>query len=103
LGAPRTFPGCGRGSVPVSLLGGLGDERVRAAVGRVTEARLRLLTDSYRQLGYSPRRAHHRARLAYAAYRGLLQMAREAPESRLEDRDIGRFIAEVNSALVGPP
>jgi putative alpha-1,2-mannosidase len=103
LSAALTFTESGRGSVHVSLLGELGDGRVRAAVGRVTDARLRLLTDSYRELGYSPERAHHRARLAYAAYRGLLQMAREAPERRLGDRDIGRFIAEVNSALVTPP
>lgn len=103
LNAALTFTESGRGSVHVSLLGELGDERVRAAVGRVTEARLRLLADSYRQLGYSPQRAQHRARLAYAAYRGLLQMAREAPDRRLEDREIGRFIAEVNSVLVEPP
>ena len=103
LGAALTFTESGAGSVHVSLLGELGDPRVRAAVGRVTEARLRLLRHSYRQLGYSPRRADHRARLAYAAYRGLLQMAREAPERQLADGDVGRFIAEVNSALVTPP
>jgi AcrR family transcriptional regulator len=103
LSAALTFTESGRGSVHVSLLGELGDERVRAAVGRVAEARLRLLRNSYRDLGYSPQRAAHRARLAYAAYRGLLQMAREAPERRLEDRERARFIAEVNSALVTPP
>jgi hypothetical protein len=64
---------------------------------------LRLLSRSYRELGYSPQRAEHRARLAYAAYRGLLQMAREAPDRRLESRDIGRFIAELDSALVTAP
>jgi hypothetical protein len=30
-------------------------------------------------------------------------MATEAPERRLEERDIGRFIAEANSTLVTPP
>jgi AcrR family transcriptional regulator len=103
LGAALTFTESGAGSVHVSLLGELGDPRVRAAVGRVTEARLGLLRHSYRQLGYSPRRADHRARLAYAAYRGLLQMAREGPERRVAGGDVGRFIAEVNSALVAPP
>jgi AcrR family transcriptional regulator len=103
LGAALTFTESGAGSVHVSLLSELGDPRVRAAVRRVTEARLGLLRQSYRQLGYSRRRAEHRARLAYAAYRGLLQMAREAPERQLADGDVGRFIAEVNSALVTPP
>lgn len=103
LSAALTFSESGRGSVHVSLLGELGDERVRAAVGRVTEARLGLLRRSYRELGYSPQRANYRARLAYAAYRGLLQMARDAPDRRLEDRDIRRFITEVNSSLVTAP
>ena len=97
-----TFSQSGRISVHMVLLGELGDERVRAAVARVTESRLELLIRSYRELGFSPQQAGHRARMAYALYRGLLQMAREAPERRLGDREIGRFLAEVNSALVGP-
>jgi AcrR family transcriptional regulator len=101
--AAVTFSQSGAPSVHVSLLGELGDERVRAAVSRVTESRLRLLTRSYRQLGFSPTRASHRARLAYAAYVGLLQMAREAPGRRLAEPDLARFTAEVNSTLVKPP
>jgi AcrR family transcriptional regulator len=99
-----TFTQSGRVSAHMILLGELGelgDERVRAAVARVTESRLELLTRSYRQLGCSAQRASHRARLAYAIYRGLLQMTREAPEQRLGDRELARFLAEVNSALVG--
>jgi AcrR family transcriptional regulator len=96
-----TFSQSGRLSVHTVLLGELGDQRVRAAVARVTESRLRLLTRSYRELGFSPQRASDRARMAYALYRGLVQMAREAPERRLGNREIGRFLAEVDSALVG--
>jgi AcrR family transcriptional regulator len=97
-----TFSQSGRISVHMVLLGELGDERVRAVVGRVTESRLQLLTRSYRELGFSPQRASGRARIAYALYRGLLQMAREAPDRRLGDREIGRFLSEINSVLVGP-
>jgi AcrR family transcriptional regulator len=94
------FSQSGRGSVHVILLGELGDQRVRAAVARVTQARLQLLTRSYRELGLSARRASDRAHLAYAVYRGLIQMTREAPDRRLVDRELDRFIGEVNSALV---
>jgi AcrR family transcriptional regulator len=90
-------------SVHVSLLAELGDERVRAAVSRVTDSRVRLLTKTYRELGCSPQRASHRARLAYATYLGLLQMAREAPERRMTKRDIAHFTAEINSVLLTPP
>ena len=96
------FSQSGRASVHVVLLGELGDERVRTAVARVTDLRLRLLTRSYRELGLSAQRAGDRARLAYATYRGLLQMAREAPERRLGEPEIDRFLAEVDSALVDP-
>jgi AcrR family transcriptional regulator len=98
--AAVTFSQSGAPSVHVSLLGELGDTRVRATVARVTESRVRLLTRTYRQLGLSPARAGDRARLAYATYLGLLQMAREAPERRLAKRELARFMDEVNSALI---
>ena len=96
------FSVSGRSSVHVVLLGELGDARVRAAVARVTESRLRLLTRSYRELGFSSQRATDRALLVYAIYRGLLQIAREAPERRRGDRGIDRLVAEVSAALVDP-
>jgi AcrR family transcriptional regulator len=100
--AAVTFSQSGAPSVHVSLLGELGDERVRRAVDRVNDARTQLLTRTYRELGLSAQRAGYRARLAYATYLGLLQMAREAPNRRLRQRDIARFMAEVESALVTP-
>ena len=102
LRAAVTFTHTGAPSVHVSLLGELGDPRVRAAVGRVTEARMGLLAVSYRELGYPPERARDRARLAYATYVGLLQMSRETPESPIGERELQRFMAEVTAALVVP-
>jgi AcrR family transcriptional regulator len=87
-------------SVHVSLLGELGDPRVRAAVARVTESRVSFLTSAYRELGFTPNRAADRARLVYATYLGLLQMAREAPDRRLAKRDVGRFMAELSAVLI---
>jgi AcrR family transcriptional regulator len=98
--AAITFSQSSEPSVHVSLLGELGDPRVRAAVARVTEMRVGFLTGTYRELGFSPQRAADRARLVYATYVGLLQMAREAPDRTLGKREIGRFMAELSSALI---
>jgi AcrR family transcriptional regulator len=94
------FSRSGTPSVHISLLGELHDPRVRAAVSRVTKLRLDLLTRSYRELGLPERRAKHRARLAYATYLGLMQMARETPSGRLTRRDAGSFMEELRSALI---
>jgi AcrR family transcriptional regulator len=99
------FSRSGSPSIHVSLLGELHDSRVRAAVSRVTKLRLDLLARSYRQLGLPPRRATYRARLAYATYLGLMQMAREMPTARLTQREARSFMEEVRAALIagGPP
>jgi AcrR family transcriptional regulator len=98
--AAVTFSQSGAPSVHMSLLGELGDTRVRDAVARVTAKRVELLTATYRRLGLPPRRAADRARMAYATYLGLLQMAREAPDRNLSDRDIKRFMAELTAAMI---
>jgi AcrR family transcriptional regulator len=102
LRAAVSFSQSGAPSVHVSLLGELGDPRVRAIVARVTEARVNLLARSYRELGYSPARSLARARLAYATYVGLLQMSRETPESLMSESELERFTAEVTGTLVVP-
>lgn len=97
-----TFSQSGAPSVHVSLLGEMHDPRVRGAVSRVTTARLDRLTATYRELGLSPASAGHRARLLYATYLGLLQMARETPAARLSAAETERFIAELRTLLVPP-
>jgi AcrR family transcriptional regulator len=100
LRAAIAFSQGGAPSVHVSLLGELGDERVRAAVARVTEARIQFIADTYRELGLPPRRASDRARILYATYVGLLQMSREAPDRRLAAREFERFATELYKALI---
>ena len=62
------------------------DARVRAALKRVTELRLLRLEKIFGDLGHPAKPASRRAMVAYAAYIGLLQLAREVPE-RLGDEE----------------
>jgi hypothetical protein len=52
---------------------------VRQVLKRVASRRIQYLESCYPELGFGQPQAHARALLAYAAYRGLLQLAREAP------------------------
>jgi AcrR family transcriptional regulator len=53
-----------------AILGSLTDPTVAKVVGRVNEARLNFLIGSFRELGFAPQVAKHRARIAYAALLG---------------------------------
>ena len=55
------------------------DPIVRRVLKRVASARIDFLDACYRELGLSVSQAKAKAVLAYAAYRGLLQLAHEAP------------------------
>jgi AcrR family transcriptional regulator len=57
------------------------DPVVRRALQRVATARIEYLEVCYRHLGYTAAAARAQAVFAYAAYRGLLQLAHEAPGS----------------------
>jgi AcrR family transcriptional regulator len=55
------------------------DPIVRRVLNRVASARIAYLEVCYSKLGFSPTLAKSQAVFAYAAYRGLLQLAHEAP------------------------
>jgi AcrR family transcriptional regulator len=57
------------------------DPIVRRALQRVATARIGYLETCYRHVGYTAAAAGAQAMFAYAAYRGLLQLAHEAPAS----------------------
>ena len=57
------------------------DPIVRAVLNRVASARIAYLELCYRNLGLSAAVAKSQAVFAYASYRGLLQLAHEAPGS----------------------
>ena len=68
-------------TVHLSLFGDRDDPRAGAAVRRVNEARLDLLTTTYRELGLPPDQAAARARVAYAAILGLVHLAQTDPDA----------------------
>jgi AcrR family transcriptional regulator len=55
------------------------DPVVRTALARVASIRIDYLRDCYTRLGFDATRATSHAVFAYTAYRGLLQLAHEAP------------------------
>jgi len=76
------------------------DPVVRQVLNRVATARINYLEVCYRHLGFPPAVATARAVFAYAAYRGLLQLAREAPAALPEDWPM--YARLVNTALLPP-
>ena len=97
------FSQSGAPSVHGRLMGELEDPRVRSAVSRVNAARLDRLSETYRELGLTERTARDRARIAYATYLGLLQMAREAPGNRMKKPKLERFLDELRRLLIDRP
>jgi AcrR family transcriptional regulator len=61
------------------------DPTVRAVLDRVASSRIGYLETCYRELGFTVSAARSRALFAYAAYRGLLQLAHEAPGTLPQD------------------
>ena len=55
------------------------DPTVRSALNRVASTRIAYLEACYGRLGFAPQLAQSYAVLVYASYRGLLQLAHEAP------------------------
>jgi len=66
-------------SLYAALAEGAEDPVVRRVLNRVASARIEYLEACYRELGLAQPQAKAKAVFAYAAYRGLLQVAHEAP------------------------
>ena len=66
-------------SLYAALAEAAGDPIVRRVLNRVASARIAYLENCYLHLGFSAAEAKSHAVFAYAAYRGLLQLAHEAP------------------------
>jgi AcrR family transcriptional regulator len=90
-------------SVYAALAEGAADPAVRRVLNRVASARIEYLKACYRELGLAPKQAEAKAVFAYAAYRGLLQLAHEAPAAL--PVDWAAYPALVCEALLppGPP
>ena len=66
-------------SLYAALAEAAGDPIVRRVLNRVASIRIGYLEKCYRDLGFAQQLAKSKAVFAYAAYRGLLQLAHEAP------------------------
>ncbi len=77
------------------------DPVVRRVLNRVATTRIAYLESCYRSLGLPPPEANAHAVFAYASYRGLLQLAHEAPGAL--SADWSAYPIVVRGALVPPP
>ncbi|MEZ0472322.1 TetR/AcrR family transcriptional regulator [Luteimonas salinilitoris] len=83
-----------------AMLQALDHPIVQPVIGRVSERRLEYLTASFRQVGFGRSAAQHRARLAYTAYVGFLQLSLQLPQSRLDHDTFDEYIEHVMATLI---
>jgi AcrR family transcriptional regulator len=86
-------------SLYAALAEAANDPVVRRALDRVASARIAYLERCYGRLGFSSALGKSYAVLAYAAYRGLLQLAHEAPATLPTDWS---FYAGVSRSVLIP-
>ena len=73
---------------------------VAPVIGRVSQRRLEWLAASFRQAGLDPTSAQHRARLAYAAYVGFLQLNLQLNQTRLPREEFEAFVEHMMATLI---
>ncbi len=83
-----------------ALLKGLDHPIVAPVIGRVSQRRLEWLAESFRQAGLEPTAAQHRARLAYAAYVGFLQINLQLNQPRLPREEFEAFVEHMMATLI---
>ncbi len=82
------------------LLKALDHPAVQPVIGRVSQRRLDYLTASFRQAGLTRTQAQHRARLAYAAYVGFLQLNLQLHQARLQHDEFEAYVEHVMATLI---
>src|SRR4249919_1265431 len=84
------------------LLKALDHPTVKPVIERVSGRRLDYLTASLRQTGLGRAEAQHRARLAYAAYVGFLQL-NQLHQPRLQHDEFEAYVEHVMATLIPAP
>jgi AcrR family transcriptional regulator len=84
------------------LLKALDHPTVKPVIERVSGRRLDYLTASLRQAGLGRAEAQHRARLAYAAYVGFLQL-NQLHQPRLQHDEFEAYVEHVMATLIPAP
>ncbi|MEO6154558.1 MAG: TetR/AcrR family transcriptional regulator [Thermomonas sp.] len=85
------------------LLKALDHPAVSPVIGRVSQRRLDYLTASFRQAGLGRTESQHRARLAYAAYVGFLQLSLQVHQPRLQHEEFEAYVEHVMQTLIPAP
>lgn len=83
-----------------ALLQALDHPQVRPLMSRVSQRRIDFLSLAYRQAGLDRAQASHRARLAYAAYVGFLQLNLTLDLPRLSHEQFDAYVEHVIATLV---
>lgn len=81
------------------LLKALDHPVVKPVLGRVSQRRMDYLTASFRQAGLTRLEAQHRARLAYAAYVGFLQLSLQLGQP-LHHQEFEAYVSHVMTTLI---
>ncbi len=84
------------------LLKALDHAAVGPVIERVSQRRLEYLAVSFRQTGLVRTDAQHRARLAYAAYVGFLQLRLQLHNPRLAQDEFEAYVEHVMDTLIPP-
>ncbi|HEX6832063.1 MAG TPA: helix-turn-helix domain-containing protein [Rudaea sp.] len=83
-----------------ALLRALDHPLVQPVMARVSQRRMDFLTRAYRQVGMNRSAAAHRARLAYAAYVGFLQLNLQLGMPRLDHAEFETYVEHVIHTLI---
>jgi AcrR family transcriptional regulator len=83
-----------------ALMQSLDHPLVKPVMTRVSQRRLDVLTLAYRQAGFDRRAAAHRARLAYSAYTGFLQLSLQLGLPRLSHEEFEAYVEHVITTLI---
>lgn len=83
-----------------ALLRALDHPVVQPVMSRVSQRRIDFLTLAYRQLGLDRIASSYRARLAYAAYAGFLQLSLQLGLPRLSHAEFDEYIEHAISTLI---
>jgi AcrR family transcriptional regulator len=73
---------------------------VQPVIERISQRRLDLLTLAYRQAGLERKAAAHRARLAYTAYTGFLQLNQRHGMPRMDQAEYEAYVEHVIETLI---
>lgn len=85
------------------LLKALDHPAVAPVINRVSQRRFDYLAASFRQAGLGRADAQHRARLAYAAYVGFLQLSLQVQYPRLQHDEFEDYVEHVMATLIPSP